>query len=254
MKNHINQVFKIISLSALFLFASCSSDDDSQPPLETLTIELTEVGHGTPAHVHAGSDLHLEAEIIASARIASIKVEIHHENDSSAPEIIKEFSNYNGQINALFHEHIDIPANQPAGDYHLHLTVIDQAGNTKTVEAELEIIAENNDAEISINITELGHGTITNAHAHRGDDMHIEGTITSHHPIATVFMEIHHTTNASAPVIEKTFNNYTGQTQVHFHEHVLIPNNQPTGSYHVHFTVTDNQGNTETVEYILNIV
>src|SRR5690606_7993206 len=120
---------------------------------------LTEVGHGgTPPHAHAGEDLHLEAEILAEAKIANVIIEIHSETDTTATEFTASYSDYNGLINATFHKHIDIPATQPAGLYHLHLTVTDTEGNTQTAESELEILATEENSEITIALTEIGHG------------------------------------------------------------------------------------------------
>ena len=39
-----------------------------------------------------------------------------------------------------FHEHIDIPAEAPLGEYHLHFTVTDQKGQTTLVEAHIDVI------------------------------------------------------------------------------------------------------------------
>jgi hypothetical protein len=252
MKKYISKL-AVFTLIASTILTSCS-DDDKATTTARLEVNLTEVGHGgTPPHAHAGEDLHLEAEIIAAAKIANVTIEIHSETYASAPEITASYADYNNLINATFHKHIDIPATQPAGIYHLHLTVTDLDGNTKTAESELEILAAEEDSQISIALTEIGHGTIGNFHAHAGQEMHIEGTITSVHAIATVAIEIHNESDASAPEIEAVYTNYAGQTNANFHEHLAIPANQPSGHYHFHITVTDNEGHTHTEEYELEI-
>lgn len=248
MKNFLSKIGIFAIVASSLIFTSCSDDDDAAA--DTITINITEVGSNNSGVATAGSDLHIEADIMASARIASVEIEIHHETDSSAPEINAVFTEYAGQINAEFHKHIDIPANQPAGDYHVHIKVTDENGNTRTEETEVQILA--NSANLfEINLTEIGHGTAGNYHAHAGEDMHIEGTITSTNPIASIAIEIHKT---GAPEIEAVFTTpYAGQTTVDFHEHIDIPANQPTGVYHFHFVVTDNQGNEAEVEYDLEI-
>lgn len=252
MKKYISKLAVFTLLTSVIL-TSCSDDDNVAAPAR-LEVNLTEVGHGgTLPHAHAGEDLHLEAEILAAAKIANVTVEIHSETDASAPEITANYSDYNGLINATFHKHIDIPATQPAGVYHLHLTVTDFDGNTKTAESELEILAAEQDSNITIALTEIGHGTVGNFHAHIGEEMHIEGTITSAHAIATVAIEIHNESDATAPEIEAEYTNYAGQTNVNFHEHLAIPANQPAGHYHFHITVTDDEGHTHTEEYELEI-
>lgn len=253
MKKYISSTVVALSLLSITLFTSCSSDDNSNPVTGSIEINLTEVGHATPAHAHAGEDLHLEAEILASQKIATVSVELQHESNSSAPIIRTSFTDYAGLLNATFHKHIDIPATQPSGHYHLRLTVTDQDGNSKTETADVEVLPAGDESTIEIELTELGHGTIATAHAHAGEDMHIEGHIHSSNPVATIEIEMHHESNTSAPEIMQTFSNYAGQTEVDFHEHIAIPANQPAGEYHFHITVTDNQGNSKTAEYHLEI-
>ncbi|NBL65914.1 DUF4625 domain-containing protein [Flavobacterium sp. NST-5] len=245
---------KFLGIFAVVLstfFVSCSSDDNNDMIANNIEIDLTEVGSANSGQATAGQDLHLEGEILASQKIATVVVELHHETDTNAPEITQTFTNYNGQLNATFHEHILIPANQPAGHYHLHFTVVDQNGNSESVDRDVEIISAS--ALFSVNLTEFGHGTPGNYHGHPGQDLHIEGVITSVNPISTISIEMHHETNASAPHIEAVYTDYAGQTNVNFHKHLLIPANQPTGDYHVHFTVSDNQGNSQEFDYEFTI-
>lgn len=251
MKKHITKFALFIALTSFL--TSCSSDDDnSTTSTDSISIELTEVGLENSGYATAGSDLHLEAEIVATAKISLITVEIHNENDSSIEEIVASFTDYSGMINAEFHKHIDIPASQPAGDYHLHLTVIDENGNTKTVETEVAILA-NTDDLFQITIDELGTGTVGSSSVNAGSDLHIEGTIVSTNPIATIEIEIHNEDDSSIQEIEETYTNYAGLTTADFHEHLDIPASQPAGDYHFHFTVTDSLGNSSTVEYELTI-
>lgn len=251
MKNNITKFAALFALLTSSIFTSCSSDDGGDATAHAITIELTEVGSGNNLKATAGEDLHLEAEILAPGKIASVAVEIHSETNSSAPEIIETFADYNGLLNATFHKHVDIPAAQPAGIYHLHLTVTDQQGNIKTVEAEIEILASS--SLFNISLTEIGHGTEGNFHAHAGEEAHIEGTITSSNPIASITIEIHNESDSSVQEIEANYTNYAGQTNVNFHEHLMIPANQPAGDYHFHITVSDNQGNSKTAEYEFTI-
>jgi hypothetical protein len=132
----------LLGLSTLAL-SSCGKDDDT--PAKP-TVIITEVGsHDTPEGViAAGDDLHLEAEIVAEGKIAEISVVIHQEEGGNF-EINKTYgadSKYYDLKNADFHEHIDIPADAPLGEYHLHLTVKDHEGQTATAEAEFEIVAK----------------------------------------------------------------------------------------------------------------
>ncbi|MDR1381666.1 MAG: DUF4625 domain-containing protein [Tannerella sp.] len=129
----------ILFLASLGTFALPSCEKDEVMPAKPV-ITITEVGsHDAPeGRVKAGEDLHLEAEIVADGLIARIDVEIHQEENGNY-EIEKSYTDgkYVGVKNAEFHEHIDIPADAPAGEYHLHLTVTDKEGQSTTAEAEV---------------------------------------------------------------------------------------------------------------------
>ena len=94
-----------------------------------------------------GDDMHLEAEIVAEGLIKRIDVEIHKEDGSFEIEKSYTEGKYIGVKNTEFHEHIDIPANAPLGEYHLHFTVTDQQGQTTLAEAHSEVIEFDPDHE-----------------------------------------------------------------------------------------------------------
>lgn len=241
------KVFATACIAAGVVFTSCSKDDD--PPVPAPVVSSLEVGTDDSHTAIAGSDIHLEAEIEAPGKISTITVEIHSESGPGW-EFTQVWDEFSGQLNATFHEHIDIPEDAAPGEYHLHFTVMDMAGNATEIEEELEIQAA---ANIDIALEELGHGTIGSSHAHAGEEMHVEGMITSVYPIATVHIEIHSETDPNAPEIEAEYTNYAGQTSAEFHEHIDIPATQPAGDYHFHMTVTDDQGHSNSVEYELEI-
>jgi hypothetical protein len=147
MKNFIYMSLAMAFACVLsFGFTSCSNDDDDIVAKPTVT--LTEVGHGNGKHAHPGHDLHLEADIVANGLIQRIDIEIHQEEGENF-EIKKSFTTgkYIGVKNTEFHEHIDIPANAPLGEYHLHLTVTDQKGQQTRVESELELVEDDGDED-----------------------------------------------------------------------------------------------------------
>lgn len=119
-----------------FSFNSCGDDE---PAVAFPEINLTEVGHDNSKHAHPGHDMHLEAEIVAQGVINGIHVEI--EQVGGSYKIKKDYlkdSPYLGVKNCEFHEHIDIPAAAPLGDYKLYFTVVDKLGQQTTVEADIE--------------------------------------------------------------------------------------------------------------------
>jgi hypothetical protein len=87
-----------------------------------------------------GDDMHLEADILAEGLISRIDVEIHQEDGSFEIEKTYTEGKYIGVKNVEFHEHIDIPADAPLGEYHLHFTVTDREGQTSQAEAHIHVI------------------------------------------------------------------------------------------------------------------
>ena len=130
MKNikFMSLLMAFLCASTLFL-TSCGDDDDDLPAKPSIT--LTEVGHDNAKHCHPGHDLHLEADVVAEG---SFKIEKSYTDGK-----------YIGIRNTEFHEHIDIPAEAPLGEYHLHFTVTDKNGQQTTVESELNIVEDDGD-------------------------------------------------------------------------------------------------------------
>ena len=137
------KLFNILSLIALFSFSFVACKDDDKSSVAKPVITLTEVGHDNSGIGHIGDDLHLKAEIVAEGTIKRIDIEIHQEEGGKF-EIEKTFTEgkYIGVKNVEFHEHIDIPADAPAGEYHLHFTVTDAEGQQTTAEHEVKLEPE----------------------------------------------------------------------------------------------------------------
>lgn len=125
----------LLSTNTLF-FSSC--EDDNDKPLLPM-VKITEVGsgHSNDGIGYAGSDVHINAEIIAEGLIESITAEIHQEDGNF--EFQEEYTDAKGLKNTTFHKHLDIPEEAPEGEYHLHLVVKDQQGQTGMDEAHLII-------------------------------------------------------------------------------------------------------------------
>lgn len=129
-------ILTVLAISAL-AFVSCKKDNNV-PAKPVVT--FTEVGHENSKQAMRGDDMHLEADIVAEGLIKRIDVEIHQENGGFELEKTYVEGKYIGVKNTEFHEHIDIPAEAPLGEYHLHFTVTDQAGQTVTAEEHIEVI------------------------------------------------------------------------------------------------------------------
>ncbi len=125
-----------LAITIMAILSSCDNDDDDVVPKPT--ISGLELGYGDSHVAYIGADLHIEAEILAEGKVDRITIELHKE-DGTGEEIEAEFTEYAGQKNAEFHKHIDIPVGTDAGEYHFHMTVIDQEGNSSSVEADINI-------------------------------------------------------------------------------------------------------------------
>ena len=104
-------------------------------------------GFSVDAAAAKGSDFHAEFMINALNGIHNITVDIHaHGLPVGAGEVewdseIIFSEGYHGLTDVEFHEHIDVPATAPAGEYHITFTVEDEDGNTKAYETHIDVTA-----------------------------------------------------------------------------------------------------------------
>ncbi|MEP1489166.1 MAG: DUF4625 domain-containing protein [Algibacter sp.] len=246
----------IIAFLGLFL-NSCSSDDDS-PLVNALVISDFEYGegitHSTDFVAYKGSDIHLEAEINAEAIVSSITISIHaHDLTPGDDEVDWDFeqvftdSKYLA-INPTFHEHIDVPTNIPAGEYHIELTVTDESGKSTEVEGHIEIMDFITLSDISIDTTVA-----------RGDDFHTEFMISAVNGIHNITVDVHaHDITPGDGEVEWDYeaeflDGYHEETEIEFHEHIDVPVTAPVGEYHIIFTVEDEDGNTKEYERHIDV-
>lgn len=148
--------FVLLSTILFGFLSSCKKDNDDIPSLAKPQIGTLEIGSGNNKTVTAGTDLHLEGDIVAEALIAKIDIEIHQEGNGQY-KFSKSYTEgkYIDVKNTTFHEHVDIPADAPAGDYHFHFTVTDRAGNATTVESPLTIQASVAKVAYKLTFTEV---------------------------------------------------------------------------------------------------
>ncbi len=128
------KLIAVLIIAATVLFNSCKKENDTAKP----QITLNEIGLNNSKTGYIGTDLHIEADIVAEGKISVVKVEIHPEGTGSW-EFDTTYTEFSGLKNTSFHKHIDIPVNADAGDYHLHLNVVDMTGNETVAESELII-------------------------------------------------------------------------------------------------------------------
>ena len=102
----------------------------------------------------------------------------------------------------------------------------------------------------SVTFTEIGREN--SKVAMRGDDMHLEADIVAEGLIKSIQVELH----KGSFEIEKEYTSgkYIGVKNTEFHEHIDIPSDAPLGEYHLHFTVTDNNGQQTMAEAHVEII
>ena len=103
-----------------------------------------------------------------------------------------------------------------------------------------------------ITLTEVGHEN--SKQAMQGDDLHLEADILAEGLIKRIDVEIHK--EGGDFEIEKSYTEgkYIGVKNIEFHEHIDVPATAPLGAYHLHFTVTDKNGQTTTVEEHIEVI
>ncbi|MBT0607375.1 DUF4625 domain-containing protein [Aequorivita echinoideorum] len=135
----IIKIFKSINIAfLLFLFLLSCSDDDAPAVMPPQIADL-EVGLANSREAFIGSDLHLEAAVLAPGLIQTIAVEISSQSLSWNFQKTwqEEFS---GLRNTDFHEHIDISEDAEQGTYTFRIIITDQQGQVVQEEVDLTLL------------------------------------------------------------------------------------------------------------------
>lgn len=247
----------IITFLGLVLH-SCSSDDEGTPAVAAPVISNFEFGegsdHSTDQVAYKGSDLHMEGEINAEGVVSSISIDIHSDEvEAGEGEVDWDFEQTWTDasylvINPTFHEHIDIPSNIPAGEYHIVLTVTDELGNSTKFEAHIQILDP-----ITISGFEMDETV------ERGSDFHVEFMIEAVNGIHEVLVDVHaHGLEVGEGEVEWDFEgdyseDFHELTEAEFHKHIDVPATAPAGEYHIIFTIEDEDGNTHEFESHIDV-
>ncbi|MEM7161864.1 MAG: DUF4625 domain-containing protein [Bacteroidota bacterium] len=225
----------VLAMASMVFFTSC--DDDDEVTFPSPTIANLEVGIGNSLTAPIGGFLHMDAEIVAEGTIDRIMIDIHKE-DGTGEDIEMTYTNYSGQKNADFHEDLDIPATATEGEYHFHIKVIDQQGQTKQLERDIMIVASSSTAP---EIEDLEIGENDNHTATIGGELDLDAHIHAHEGIDHIEVDMHNE-DGTGDDIEVEWTNYEGLEDADFHEHVEIPATATPGEYHFHFKVVDQAG------------
>lgn len=175
----------------VLIFSSCSNEETISLP----EIILTELGYENSGIAYAGSDLHIEAEVVAEARISTITVQIHleDEGEKSVESVLHEdewevdttYTEFSGLKNTTFHKHLEIPSNAEATTYHFHFIVTDEEGQQSLVEEELEIQYPSDSVSPEINVSEVPtSGQIFNS----GETIRISGSVSDDQALGGLYI------------------------------------------------------------------
>jgi hypothetical protein len=177
-----NIVFIAIAFTAGTFFTSCIKDSETNPKP---VVKLTELGYENSKIGFTGTDLHIEADIVAEGKIENVAIEIHpggeHEEKSSSIvmhegewNVDTIYTKFSGLKNTIFHEHIDIPVHAEVGHYHFHLIVTNAEGQQTLVAEELEI-QQPHDA-VAPEIT-ISNAPTNNQEFNHGETISISGSV-----------------------------------------------------------------------------
>ncbi len=181
MNTKIKTIAAILLVTSIVFFNSCKKDDETIPKP---VVDLTELGYENSKIGYAGTDLHIEAEILAEGKIDKVTIEIHPEGEHVKStsmtlhegewEVDTTYTEFSGLKNTTFHKHLDIPVHADTGHYHFHFIVTDMEGQQTVVEEELEIQQPDDDVAPEIAIS---NAPTNNQEFNNGETISISGTV-----------------------------------------------------------------------------
>lgn len=192
MKTKMNFLAIFLVIAAMAITTSCEDDETTPRPV----ITLTELGYENSKTGYAGTELHIEAEIVAEGTIDVITIEIHPEGEHGDEhegehehgeewEVDTTYSEFSGLKNTTFHKHIDIPTTAETGHYHFHFIVTDMEGYQTVMEEEIEIqVPDDNEAPT---IT-IANAPQENEEFADGETIRITGTITDNIALGGIYV------------------------------------------------------------------
>ena len=172
----------IIAFLFSFIIVSCDKEETTDKP----TIDNFELGLENSKTGYPGSDLHVEAEIIAEGTISTVEVEIHLEESEETGWVYDSlYTEFSDLKNATFHKHIDISEDADTGEYHFHFIVTDMEGYQTEVEDDLNIVYPTDSVAPEITIASA---PTENQSFADGDVISISGTVTDDQKLGGLYI------------------------------------------------------------------
>ena len=128
----------LFSTTFILLLAVIQSCNSIAPP----QIDMHELGEENSKTVKRGTELHIDADIVADGKIQTVYVSIHLVSNPESGDwnFEKSYYKFEGLRNTTFHEDIDIDAGAKLGMYNFEMEVTDLEGNVTDYESKIEII------------------------------------------------------------------------------------------------------------------
>jgi hypothetical protein len=225
MKNRLMKLCVAGVLAATCLF-SCKKED--APVLEKPVVTINEVGSNNSRIAYTGNNLHLDAEVKAPGKVASIKLQITLANSNYGWDVVKTYTTpYSGVKNASFHEHIDVPENARPGMYTLLIVVTDEAGEKAQARVDFEVIKD-------LSLPSLTGASLKLVSA---SALNVSGLILAPNKVERVVIEV----QSSAWTKEFTYTDMADQTSFRLNKDIDM-SSAPSGHYHINITVFDKAG------------
>jgi len=213
-----NIYIKILLLSTTISLFSCEKDESASPLIDDF-----ELGYQDSKKATLGNDLHINAEVVAEAKINTIKVEIHPEEGhdgkgASNPfhegewEFDSTYTEFQGLKNTTFHKHVDIPVTADTGTYHFHLIVTDMEGNQTEIEEDLKLEQPDDTEAPEITITQAPASDETFSN---GQTITIKGTITDDQMLGGLYIGL---VRNSQNLADESVNATNTITMLHTHD------------------------------------
>ncbi|RZK40935.1 MAG: DUF4625 domain-containing protein [Pedobacter sp.] len=217
----------MILLCSISIFISCKKEPITAT--ESPNLEIKEVGTANSRIVYAGQDLHLDAEIKAPQKIASVKVQITLKATNYGWSFIKTYTDgYQGSKNVRFHEHIDVPENALAGIYDLLMIATDENGNKTQSITNFEIKRDASLPSATGTLLKLSGNTLT-----------VSTNVSAPNKLAKIAVQL------QSPSWTRQFeyidSDLVGSTNYAFNK-VIDLSEAPNGHYHVNIRILDQTG------------
>lgn len=230
----------LLSVFAMVL-TSCDNDDITPSSIE---FKDPEFGHDNNKIGIIGGDIHLECDIVSSAKIRFIQVALLKDNRQVKLQSYTD-AKYVGVLNTKFHEHLKLSDDLEEGEYTCMIAVTTVDNTTRYISEKIQLKKKTVDTKAP-KITNLNVDKMTAA---PNEKLTFQAYIETTSDIKEIEVEFHGDKEHEIEV-----NDLNGKKgKVTFNKELAVPAECKPGTYHIHFTVKDVDGR-ETTEEIEDFI